>query len=136
MRETLSPADLQRPHGYQHIVAVSGGRTVFVAGQTPTDAEGNTLGGSSVSEQTAEALRNLERAIAAAGGSVDDVVKVTYYLVDAQPTRVAEFEAGFGLAAKDGVRLPLKAAATLAGVQALANPEWLIEIDAIAVIGD
>jgi enamine deaminase RidA (YjgF/YER057c/UK114 family) len=112
------------------------GPLVFVSGQTPTDANGATIGVGDLTTQTAEALRNLERAVQAAGSTIDHVLKVTYYVVAPDAAALKAFEDGFAVAAGWGVRLPLNNAATLARVDGLMNDEWLVEIDAIALTGD
>ena len=120
----LSPA-------YSHVVVTSGTRTIYLAGQVALDAQGVLVGAGDLGAQTVQVMRNIGLALAAAGASFADVVKITTYVVDYRP----EKRAVIGQA-----RTPFFAgrpppASTLVGVSALAAPEWLIEIEAIAVLG-
>src|SRR5260370_40849516 len=65
--ERINPAELARPSGFSHAVAVTGGRTVFLAGQVGMDRDGKLVGGGVVA-QFEQALANLLTALAAAGG--------------------------------------------------------------------
>lgn len=126
-----------RPEGmfvnpaYSHVAVTSGQRTIYTAGQVGIDAEGATVGVGDIGAQTAQAMKNLGLALAAAGASFADVVKITTFVVGYEPG----MRAAIGAA-----RVPFFAgrtppASTLLGVQALAVPDWLIEIEAIAVLG-
>src|SRR3984957_5597801 len=79
--ERINPAELARPSGFSHAVAVTGGRTVFLAGQTGMDRDGNVVSGDVVA-QFEQALANLLTALAAAGGEPADLVSATIYIVD------------------------------------------------------
>jgi len=116
---------------YSHVAVASGARTVYIAGQVAMDSQGNLVGAGDLSAQTEQVMRNLGTALAAAGAGFADVVKITTYVVDYKP----EMRAAIGKA-----RTPFFAgreppASTLVGVSALAAPGWLIEIEAIAVVG-
>ena len=116
---------------YSHVAVASGARTIYIAGQVSMDSQGNLVGAGDLGAQTEQVMRNLGTALAAAGASFADVVKITTYVVDYKP----EMRAVIGKA-----RTPFFAgreppASTLVGVSALALPGWLIEIEAIAVIG-
>ena len=116
---------------YSHVAIASGARTVYIAGQVSMDTQGNLVGDGDLGAQTEQVMRNLGTALAAAGASFADVVKITTYVVDYKP----EMRAVIGK-----VRTPFFAgreppASTLVGVSALALPGWLIEIEAVAVIG-
>jgi enamine deaminase RidA (YjgF/YER057c/UK114 family) len=117
--------------GFSQVVAASGTRTIYTAGQVSIDAQGKLVGAGDLAAQTAQAMRNVGLALTAVGAGFADVVKITTYVVNYQP----EHRAIIGQA-----RAPFFAggpppASTLLGVAALALPEWLIEIEAIAVIG-
>lgn len=116
---------------YSHVAVASGTRTIYLAGQVSLDSQGALVGAGDLAAQTTQALRNVGLALAAAGASFADVVKITTYVVDYRP----EMRPIIGQA-----RAPFFAgrpppASTLVGVSALAAPEWLIEIEAIAVVG-
>lgn len=133
MKRAINPPALPKPFGYQQAVAASGS-FVFISGQVSVDAEGKVLWAGELQRQTAQALRNLEHALRAAGAEVEDVVKVMYYLATPDIADLGQFEAGFALAAEWGVRLPVSAASTLLRVAGLGSAEWMVEIDAIACI--
>lgn len=116
---------------YSHVAVASGARTIYIAGQVAMDSQGNLVGAGDLGAQTEQVMRNLGLALAAAGASFADVVKITTYVVDYKP----EMRAVIGKA-----RTPFFAgreppASTLVGISALAAPGWLIEIEAIAVVG-
>jgi enamine deaminase RidA (YjgF/YER057c/UK114 family) len=126
----INPSNLHRPRGYTHAVVVDGGRLVFIAGQVAFDKEGNLVGKGDLRAQTEKALDNLVAALAAAGATPADVVKVNTYVVNYRPADypiIREARARIF----DGQNPP---ASTLIGVQALAVEELLIEIEAIAVV--
>ena len=121
--------DLAPPRGYSHVVSATGGTTVYVAGQVALDADGRVVGPGDLRVQTEHVLKNLVRALAAAGARIDDVVKITTFVVDFKPADrdvIREVRARFF----EGT----PPASTLVGVQALVMPELMIEIEAIAVI--
>ena len=128
--EHLKPPGLLHNPGFSQTVAVTGTRTIYVAGQVSIDASGALVGGGDLAEQTTQAMRNVGLALAAAGATYADVVKITTYVVGYKP----EQRVIIGKA-----RAPFFAggpppASTLVGVACLAVPEWLIEIEAIAVV--
>jgi 2-iminobutanoate/2-iminopropanoate deaminase len=100
------------------------GPLVFVSGQVPLDARGQ-LAGESMTEQAHAVLDNIEAVLRRDGLALADVVKLTHYLTDI---------AGLGeLRAVLADRLPQpRPAATLVAVQALVDPRFLVEIDAVA----
>lgn len=130
VREHKNPPGLSTPRGYTHIVSVSGGRTVYVAGQVAYNAQGEVVGKGDLRVQMRQALDNLRLALAGAGGSLKDIVKWNTYVVGLKPEHLPILRDVRAEALKD---LP-PPASTLIGVQALANPDFLIEIEAIAVV--
>ncbi len=128
----LAPEGLSRAQGFFHTVESAGGRLVAVAGQVALDSTGQVVGAGDLAAQTAQAFTNVETALGAAGLTSQDVVKLNYYIVGLDPEKAAHFGAGAGAAKAAGVRIP-KAAATMIGVTALADPAYLVEIEALAV---
>jgi enamine deaminase RidA (YjgF/YER057c/UK114 family) len=133
----MSNLEHPRPNGlflnpaFSHVVAASGARTIYTAGQVSIDAEGKLVGPDDLAAQTAQAMRNVRLALTAAGATFADVVKITTYVVNYAPeqrTVISQARAPF-FAGKP------PPASTLLGVAALALPEWLIEIEAVAVVG-
>jgi enamine deaminase RidA (YjgF/YER057c/UK114 family) len=127
--ERLCPDGLanHRASIYSQVVVAAGGRTVYLAGQVSRDADGETVGVGDPAAQTEQVIRNMRIALAAVGAELRDLVKVTVYTTDLR-----------FLPEIDAVRrrhftesLPIS---TLLEVRKLSRPEYLIEIDGIAVI--
>ncbi|MBD0843775.1 MULTISPECIES: RidA family protein [unclassified Streptomyces] len=129
----LNPGELPTVDVYRQVAVASGTRLVFVAGQVAWDAEGATVGEGDLAAQVEQCYRNIGTALAAAGGSFDDVAKLTVHVVDWTPDKMPQLLEGISRAsAKLGVT-PVPPA-TLLGVAALDVPEHLVEIEAIAVL--
>jgi len=131
-KEYLNPNSLfpSLPHGFSQVVIASGRKMVFISGQTAWDTQKNIVGGDSVLEQARQAFRNLETAMEAAGGTLTDVVTLRIYVVDYQ----AESGTAVGAALREFFSPENPPASTWIGVSALAVPEFLIEIEATAVL--
>jgi 2-iminobutanoate/2-iminopropanoate deaminase len=100
---------------------------IFVSGQVAEDVKGNTVGKGDIVRQTEQVLTNLQNVLAAAGASLADVVKVTVFLRNMEHRdTVAEVRQRFF---KDHL-----SSSTLVEVNKLAHPDWLIEIEAVAVV--
>jgi 2-iminobutanoate/2-iminopropanoate deaminase len=107
--------------------AVRAGDLVFVSGQASVDRAGKLVGAGDVVAQTRQVLDNMRLALAAAGATLDDVVKVTVYLADcADRPKVNEVRKAYF-----GANRP---ASTLIGISDWAIPGMLIEIEAVAVV--
>jgi enamine deaminase RidA (YjgF/YER057c/UK114 family) len=126
----FNPVNLHEPRGYTHAVAVEGGRTIFIAGQVAFDHDGNLVGPGDLGVQAAKALENLVAALAAAGATPADVVKLNTYVVNYKPADLPIIREARSRIFVDE-NLP---ASTLIGVQALALDGLLIESEASAVI--
>ena len=131
-KEYVNPNSLfpSLPHGFSQVVIATGRKMVFVSGQTAWDAWKNIVGGDSVLGQARQAFRNLETAMEAAGGTLKDVVALRIYVVDYQ----AESGTAVGTALREFFSPENPPASTWIGVSALAVPEFLIEIEATAVL--
>jgi enamine deaminase RidA (YjgF/YER057c/UK114 family) len=117
-------------HGFSQAVAASGRTTLYVSGQTAWDANRQLVGGSDLGAQARQALLNLQRVVEAGGGSLADVVSLRIYVV-AYESHKAEAIGGAFLEFFSGGTFP---ASTWVGVAALADPGFLIEIEAVAVL--
>jgi enamine deaminase RidA (YjgF/YER057c/UK114 family) len=126
----FNPSNIHQPRGYTHAVAVEGGRTIFIAGQVAFDYQGNLVGKGDLRAQAEKALENLVAALAAAGATPADVVKMNTYVVNYQPANLPVIRETRSRIFP-GDKPP---ASTLIGVQALAMDGLLIEIEAIAVL--
>ncbi|ANN18010.1 enamine deaminase RidA [Amycolatopsis orientalis] len=129
----VNPAGLPEIPAYRQVAIATGSKLVFVAGQVAWDADGTTVGKGDLAAQVERCYLNLGTALAAAGATFDDVAKLTAYVVDWTPDKLALFLAGVDRAATalGGVPVP---PATLIGVAALDVPEHLVEVEATAVI--
>ena len=127
--ELNNPDGLHTPQSYTQVAVATGSRLVFVAGQVADDAEGNLVGPGDLAAQARQAFANLGRALAAAGARPHDVARITIYVVHHRPEYLPVIEA-----ARIEVFGDHKPTDTLLGVEALAEPGYLIEVDAIAVL--
>jgi enamine deaminase RidA (YjgF/YER057c/UK114 family) len=128
--ELIDPADLPTPESYTQVVVATGSRLVFVAGQVSEDTEGNLLGAGDLAAQARQAFANLGRALVAAGARPDQVARITIYVAGHRPEYIPLISE-----ARIAVFGDHKPADTLLGVQTLAEPGYLIEVEAIAVTG-
>jgi enamine deaminase RidA (YjgF/YER057c/UK114 family) len=127
--ECMNPPDLPTPSTYSHVVVATGSRLVFIAGQEPEDEQGNLVGPGDLSAQARQVFTNVGRALTAGGARPDQVAKITIYVVGYQPEYLPVIEE-----ARVAVFGDHKPADTLLGVETLSRPEYLIEVDAFAVI--
>ena len=133
-RELINPPGLPTPPRYSQVVVATGSRQVFVSGQLPIDDGGSLVGAGDLAAQTERTFRNVATALAAAGATVADVVKITVYIAGFDGSSLAQYAAGFARAADVVLGPDGPPAATLVGVAALALPGQLVEIEAVAVL--
>ncbi len=128
MRHTLAPVGVAPAmgRGYSHVVSATG-RLVAISGQVAFDEAGTVVHGGAA-EQAEQAFENVRRCLAAEGATFDDVVKLTYYVTDIQ------FLAEIRTVRDRLMPGAEKPASTAVQVVALALPEFLLEIDAFAVV--
>jgi enamine deaminase RidA (YjgF/YER057c/UK114 family) len=129
--ERVNPPSLAAPSGFAHTVIATGGRLVFLAGQTALDASGSIIG-ATVVEQFEQALGNLLTALAAAGGQPADLASLTIYAVDLADYRAHGREIGAVWRQLAGRSYPAMAAI---GVSRLWDEAALVEVQGIAVVG-
>jgi enamine deaminase RidA (YjgF/YER057c/UK114 family) len=126
----LNPETLHRNPAFTQAVAVSGAvRTVYVGGQNAVDAAGNIVGRGDIAAQVEQVMHNMQAALASGGAGLEHVIKWNVYLLHGQP-----LEPGFAVFQRIWNRRPNPPAITVVSVAGLANPDFLIEIDAIAVV--
>ncbi|WP_412078913.1 RidA family protein [Streptomyces xanthophaeus] len=129
----VNPGGLPQVDAYRQVSVATGSKLVFVAGQVAWDADGITVGAGDLAAQVEQCYLNVATALAAAGGSFDDVAKLTVYVVDWTPDKMPLLMEGITrAAAKLGVT-PVPPA-TLLGVATLDVPEHLVEIEVTAVL--
>jgi len=127
--QCINPDDLATPQTYSHVVTASAGRMVFVAGQVAEDQHGRLVGPGDLRAQARKAFENVGHALAAAGARPEQVARITIYVPGYRPEHIPVIEAG-----RQAVFGDHKPADALVGVETLADPAWLIEVDAIAVV--
>lgn len=131
--ELFNPPGLPQPEHYRQVAVASGSRTVYLAGQVARTADGTPVGPGDLAAQVEQAYLNVGTALAAVGGSFDDVAKLTVYVVGwSQDMLPALGEGVARAAAKLGVN-PVKPV-TLLSVSQLGEEDLLVEVDAIAVL--
>ena len=126
----LNPPTLSPTFGWTHVVSSSGSRTIHISGQVGIDSQGQVIGPGDLKRQTEQAFENIRLALAAVGATFRDVVNTRLYVVGLKPEDVPiirEVRSRY----VDAAHPP---ASTLVGVMALVGPEWLIEIEATAVV--
>ena len=124
-KEIINPPDVVPARGYSH--AIKCGNTVYVAGQVAWDIEGKLIGKGDFEAQSRMALENLKRVLAAAGAQMTDVVQMNFYIINLEDFAKIRnpYREYFGK------YYPCQ---TLTVIKSLADPDLLIEIQAIAVI--
>jgi len=122
-----SPQAPQPKTAYSQAIVATGTRFLFISGQVPVDKEGHLVGAGDFRAQAHQVFRNMQMQLEAAGASWDNVVKLTVFLTD-----MAHFPI-FNEVRQEYLRPPFPAATTCA-VKALVEPQWLLEIEAIAVL--
>src|SRR5215470_17798558 len=123
----MNPPALSKPTGYTHVIEVNRGRTIYIAGQVAFDGSGALVGKGDFTAQTRQVMENLKAALAAVGATFESVVKVNTYVTDMSQIQALREVRG----AYFGTNPP---ASTLVQVVALAHPDLMIEIEAIAVV--
>lgn len=128
--EFLNPPGLCPTFGWCHVVTATGGKTVHVSGQVSVNERGEVVGKGDLRAQTVQVFENIKTALAATGATFADVVKTNLYVVGYKPEQLPVLREVRGRY----VSAERPPASTLVGVSALAGPDWLIEIEAVAVV--
>lgn len=128
--EFLKPDGLAATNGYTHVVVAKPGKLVFVAGQVANNREGKLVGKDDLRVQTVQVFENLKTALSSAGATFDDVVKITWYVKGYKP----EYLPTLRDVRNAYVNKAAPPASTLVGVAALFQDDYLLEVEAIAVV--
>lgn len=131
--QLINPSTLPQPEVYAQVSVATGSRLVFVSGQVARDRAGDPVGPGDLSAQAEQAYANVHAAVTAAGGTFADIAKLTVYVVDWTPDKMAELGAG-AVRAAERFGFDLVRPITLIGVAALGEPDLLIEVEATAVL--
>lgn len=131
-KESLNPKELfnSLQHGFSQITISNPGRHVFISGQVAWDENSNIVGQGNLGLQTRKTMDNLIIAIESAGGKLDNIVMLRIYIVDYK----REDGAIISQVLKDTFGPDSPPASTWINVQGLANEEFMIEIEAEAII--
>ena len=124
----INPETIAQPTGYSHIVETRGSRTLYISGQVALDQQGNLVGMNDMQAQAEQVFQNLQAALAAVGASFADVVKLTYFIVDISQMQVVRDVRNRYLNPQQ------PPASTAVEVKGLVRKEFLLEIEAIAVL--
>jgi len=129
--ELVNPASVATPKGYSQAAVVDLGncRMVIMSGQVPLDKDGQLVGKGDVGMQARQVFQNIKHIVEEMGGSMNDVIKLTYLMTDvAELAKVREVRDEF-------INKQKPPASTLAQVSKLYRDDVLIEVEATAVIG-
>lgn len=128
--EFINPKGLAAPHGYTHVITTKPGKMVFISGQVAMDAQGHLVGKGDLRAQTKQVFENLKTALASAGATFDDVVKITWYVKGYNPQLLPTLRD----VRDQYVKKEAPPTSTLVGVTSLFQDDYLLEVDAVAVI--
>lgn len=126
----INPEGLNRNPAFSNVVVVPRNmKTVFIGGQDSVNAEGKIIGKGDIKKQSEQVFKNLEIALDAVGATFENIIKWNIYVVEGTNPMPA-----FEVSQKIMSDIENSPAITIVFVSSLANPDFLIEIDAIAVI--
>lgn len=126
----LNPEGLHKNPAFTQAIAVTGPvKTIYIGGQDAVDETGTIVGKGDIQAQTVQVLKNVQTILAASGAGLEHIVKWTIYLVQGQP-----LEPGFAAFQQVWGRRPNPPTVSMMYVAGLAHPDFLVEIDAIAVV--
>lgn len=124
----LIPDGVHKLVGYSHVAEVVSGRLVYIAGQVAVDPSGKIVGEGDVSAQTRQVFENLKANLAAVNADFSSVIKLTYFVLD--PAGIPAIRQ----IREEYVNTQSPPASTLVIVKGLARPEFLVEVEAVAVL--
>ena len=128
MRKVIQPKSLNDPRPrYSQGILTSGGRLLFIAGQTASDKDGNVVGEGAIEAQAHQVFKNLIAVLEEVGGSLDNLVMTTTYITD------RKYREGYNRVRKEYYKKS-RPTSTLVIVKGLARKEYLIEIAGVAVL--
>jgi enamine deaminase RidA (YjgF/YER057c/UK114 family) len=128
----INPEGLSKNPAFTQVVTVAGpAKTIYIGGQDAVDATGAIVGKGDIKAQVEQVFKNLQTALKASGAGLEHIVKWNIYIVQGQPLRPA-----FEVSQQIWGGRPNPPAITVMFVAGLANPDFLVEMDAIAVVPD
>ncbi|MBI3329854.1 MAG: RidA family protein [Nitrospinae bacterium] len=127
-QQHLNPDTMSQPRGYTQVVKVH--NTVYIAGQVGVARDGSVVGKGDPEAQARQVWRNLEAAVTSVGGTLQNIVKTTTYVTN------INYAAAVRKVREELYQASSPPTSTLLVVAGLANPDFLMEIEAIAVVGE
>ncbi len=126
-----NPEAIHKPNGYSHVGEVERGKLIYIAGQVAFDNNGQLVGKDDVAAQIEQVFKNLDEALKSAGASFANVIKFNFFCVD----RVDRARMPSIRATRDRyINTQAPPVSTFVFVSSLVNPDWLIEVEAVAVV--
>ena len=126
----INPDGLSKNPAFSQIVTTQGnGKTIYIGGQDAVNINGEIIGKGDIATQTEQVMKNLQTALLACGATFDNLVKLSIYMVQGQ-----NLYSGFQVSQKYLGHLENPPAISVLIVVGLANPDFLVEIDATAFI--
>lgn len=122
----LNPETMAQPSGYTQVIIVD--HTVYIAGQVSVAPDGSIVGKGDPEAQVRQVWRNLEAAVQAAGGTLANIVKTTTYITN------PDYAAAVRTVRNEQFQTIKPPTSTLLMISALAHPDFMVEIEAIAVV--
>jgi len=130
--EHINPDGLSKNLAFSQIITTQGnGKTIYIGGQDAVNTSGEITGKGDIAAQTEQVMKNLQTALAACEATFENLVKLSIYMVQGQ-----DLYSGFEVSQKHLGNLKHPPAISVLIVAGLANPDFLVEIDAIAFIPD
>src|SRR5690242_15755067 len=126
----LNPEGLSKNPAFTQVVTVTGpAKTIYIGGQDAVDASGAIVGKGDIKAQVEQVFKNLQTALKASGAELEHIIKWNIYIVQGQPLLPA-----FEVSQRIWGTRPNPPAITVMFVAGLAHPDFLVEMDAIAVV--
>jgi enamine deaminase RidA (YjgF/YER057c/UK114 family) len=122
----INPDTIGTPRGYTQVVKA--GNTVYIAGQVSAARDGSVVGKGDPEAQVRQVWRNLEAAVTSAGGTLHNIVKTTTYVTS------IDYAAAVRKVRDELFQSAHPPTSTLLVISALASPDFMVEIEAIAVV--
>ncbi|HEY7781574.1 MAG TPA: RidA family protein [Ktedonobacterales bacterium] len=124
----INPATLPTSSGYTQVVTATGGTTVYISGQVALAPDGALVGADDLDAQAVQVFENLRAALAAVGATFEHVVKLTIFVLDASRAPIVR-------AVRDRyINTQAPPASTAVEVRRLFREDFLIEVEAVAVV--
>ena len=131
LMQSINPPSLPKPAGYSHGWEVQGGKAVYIAGQAAMNKDGEVVGKGDVVAQFRQVCENLKAVVTARGGQMNDIVKLTIYVLSKHEYQARARDIGGVYREYFGRHYP---AMTLVEVKGLYDDDCLVEIDGVAIV--